>query len=464
MTTSLAASVLDTLGQAIPAHVLEIARVLDRAGHRTWVVGGSLRDQLRKIMDGSSPSPGADWDLATNAKPAVVQRLFKRVIPTGIKHGTVTVMLGQHGYEVTTLRGEGGYTDGRRPDAVYFVDEIREDLARRDFTINAIAYDPLARVVDDPFDGIGDLQRRLIRAVGAPAERFGEDGLRVLRAARFVATLEFELDPETARAIEPSLYSFRKVSPERVRDEWVKAMKGRAPSRAFRVMRDHGLLDVTAPELLARSESGGDSPLDVALRAVDSSAPVAAVRFAALVHNIGSTSVTDQHANHSAELTFGLLSSLRFSNKDRDRITSLVRYHRAPNPDTLSDADLRRWLKRIGPELLDDLHSLMIAVARAHTEPPTPEASSPQRAATLAEVERLVGRARALLELAPPLSIGELALSGNDLRQELNLPPGPLLGRTLQALLELVLDDPELNQRARLLALARETVSKFEAT
>lgn len=450
MATPLETSTLDTLRQAIPDQVLEIARVLDRAGHRTWVVGGSLRDQLRAAVEGSSPSHGADWDLATDAKPEVVQRLFRRVIPTGIKHGTVTVMLGRQGYEVTTLRGEADYSDGRRPDSVYFVDEIRKDLARRDFTINAIAYDPLAHVVEDPFDGVGDLKRRLIRAVGSPGERFGEDGLRVLRAARFVATLEFELDPETARAIEPSLDSFRKVSPERVRDEWVKAMKSRSPSRAFRVMRDHGLLAVTAPALLERGESV-EASLDVALRAVDASVPSSVVRFATLLHNVGSAGVSDQHADKSAELAFALLSSLRFANKERDRIVNLVRYHAAFDPDTSSDADLRRWLKRIGPDLVEDLHAVMSAVARA-------QGDSSRRA------ERLFERARSLLELAPPLTIGDLAVTGNDLRQELNLPPGPLLGRTLQALLDRVLDDPSQNHRPRLLELARETLQSLESS
>ncbi|HEU5074859.1 MAG TPA: HD domain-containing protein [Polyangiaceae bacterium] len=459
MTTSLEASALDTLRRAIPDHVFEIARVLERGGHRTWVVGGSLRDQLRTALDGSDQNLGADWDLATDAQPEVVQRLFKRVIPTGIKHGTVTVLLGQHGYEVTTLRGETDYTDGRRPDSVFFVDEIRKDLARRDFTINAIAYDPLTHVVEDPFDGVGDLKRRLIRAVGSPGERFGEDGLRVLRAARFVTTLEFDLDPATERAIEPSLDSFRKVSLERVRDEWIKTMKGRAPSRAFRVMRDHGLLAVTAPALLAGGGAGREAPLDVALRAVDASTPNGCVRFAALLHNIGSSSTSDQHADHSAELAFGLLSSLRFSNKERDRIVNLVRHHVAFDPDQRSDADLRRWLRRVGPELLEDLQAVMSAIARAHAV-----SAEPPSTVTLDQIQRLFERARVLLELAPPLSIAALALTGNDLRQELSLPPGPLLGRILQALLELVLEDPEQNQRERLLVLARETATKLQSS
>lgn len=453
MTTSLEASALDTLRQAIPGDVLEIARVLAAGGHRTWVVGGSLRDQLRAVLAPEDQAQGADWDLATDALPSVVQRLFRRVIPTGIKHGTVTVMIGRQGYEVTTLRGEADYTDGRRPDTVYFVDEIVRDLARRDFTINAIAYDPLAHAIEDPFDGIGDLERRLIRAVGSPAERFNEDGLRVLRAARFVATLEFDLDPGTERAIEPSLESFRKVSPERVRDEWLKAMKGRAPSRAFRVMRDHGLLAVTAPLLLTPRANASEPALDVALRAVDASQARMAVRFAALLHNVGTAPDGPARAGQSAELCFAVLQSLRFSNKDRDRIVSLVRHQTALDSDSMSDAELRRWLRRVGPELLDDLRALMHAIARAEAAAVTP---------SIERVDRLFERASELLRNAPPLTIGELAVTGNDLKQELALPAGPVLGRLLQALLELVLDEPERNQRALLIAAARAHLAELD--
>src|SRR5690606_8697017 len=164
MTAQLDAQALAALHAAIPPQVLEIARVLDHAGHRTWVVGGSLRDQLRATLDPTCNNRETDWDLASDARPEAVQRLFKRVIPTGIKHGTVTVLRGGIGYEITTLRGEVGYSDGRRPDAVFFVDEIHEDLARRDFTINAIAYDPIRGNLEDPFGGIEDLRRQLIRA------------------------------------------------------------------------------------------------------------------------------------------------------------------------------------------------------------------------------------------------------------------------------------------------------------
>jgi tRNA nucleotidyltransferase (CCA-adding enzyme) len=243
-----------SLRAALPPALRALCARLRRSGHRAWIVGGCVRDllghDLGVLPDASrAPSPG-DWDVATDARPEQVAAIFPRVVPTGIAHGTVTVLIDDQSYEVTTLRGEGAYSDGRRPDSVHFVDDIDSDLARRDFTVNAIAYDPETDRVIDPFGGIIDLKNRKLRAVGDPSERFAEDGLRVLRAARFVATLEMDLDEATERAIEPSLASFRKVSAERIRDEWRKSMKAGRPSRAFEVMRKHGMLAVTVPELL----------------------------------------------------------------------------------------------------------------------------------------------------------------------------------------------------------------------
>ena len=228
----------------LPRDVVDLCERLRSRGKRAWIVGGCVRDLLRG-------RPAGDWDVATDARPPELLSIFPRAIPTGIEHGTVTVVRGGEHYEVTTLRGEGTYSDGRRPDWVEFVDDITADLARRDFTVNAIAIDPADGKVIDPFDGQGDLARGVLRAVGDAKERFAEDGLRVLRAARFVASLEMTLDPDTEAAIRPTLDTFRKVAAERVRDEWLKAMKAPAPSRAFDVMRRTGILEVTCPELLA---------------------------------------------------------------------------------------------------------------------------------------------------------------------------------------------------------------------
>src|SRR6185436_6634390 len=218
---------LDALVVRIDRDAIGICERLRESGKRGWIVGGCVRD----LLLGKTVS---DWDVATDARPDEVMRIFPRVVPTGIEHGTVSVLAHGVPYEVTTLRGETTYSDGRRPEAVVFVDDITADLARRDFTVNAIAIDPLTPALIDPFDGRKDLEARILRAVGNPVERFLEDGLRVLRAARFAATLECTIDPPTLAAIEPTLSTYRKVSAERIRDEWVKAMKARRPSVAFR--------------------------------------------------------------------------------------------------------------------------------------------------------------------------------------------------------------------------------------
>ena len=185
--------------EEVPPGVIAVCAQLREAGHRAWIVGGCVRDLLLGRAVG-------DWDVATSARPDEVTRAFRKVIPTGIDHGTVTVLHRGEGYEVTTLRGDGTYSDGRRPDEVTFVDDIADDLARRDFTVNAIAYEPTSRALVDPHGGLADLDARLLRAVGVPAQRFGEDGLRILRGARFVATLDFELEAETEAAFAGVLY------------------------------------------------------------------------------------------------------------------------------------------------------------------------------------------------------------------------------------------------------------------
>ena len=300
--------------ELVPTDVLALCERLRTSGKRAWIVGGCVRDLLLRRADGTSPAspegphalaakPTAsvgrgrhqepnDWDICTDARPKELLSIFPRAIPTGIEHGTVTVVAHKRHYEVTTLRGESAYSDGRRPDAVHFVDDITADLARRDFTVNAIAVDPTDGKLIDPFDGRKDLAARVLRAVGDPLERFSEDGLRVLRAARFVATLEMELDPATEKAIEPTLSTFRKVSLERVRDEWVKTMKARAPSRAFDVMRKTGILGVTCPELLegVGMEQNKWHAYDVwrhGMECLDACAGDPILRIAALLHDVG---------------------------------------------------------------------------------------------------------------------------------------------------------------------------------
>jgi tRNA nucleotidyltransferase (CCA-adding enzyme) len=447
--------VTESLLPRIPDEVRAICKQLKARGHEAYVVGGCVRD----LLLGKEAS---DWDVTTDAKPEEVRKIFPRVVPTGIQHGTVTVLMHGKPFEVTTFRGEGAYSDGRRPDTVEFVRDITHDLARRDFTVNAIALDPDDGRIIDPYEGQKDIQRRVIRAVGTPLERFREDGLRVLRAARFTATLDFELDPETERAIAPSLDVFKKVSQERVRDEWIKAMKAKKPSRAFDVMRTTNILGVTCPELLegVGMEQNKWHAHDVwrhGMECLDGCPGDPILRIAAMLHDVGkprSRAFSDKtndwtfydHERIGAEIADPICQRLRFSNDERERIVHLVRNHLFHYTSEWNDATVRRFIRRIGKERLEDLFTLNEADVRAKGRDCTPDL------AALAALREHVAR---VVAAGDALGVRDLAIGGRDLMNELGLAPGPAIGRILAALLEEVLVDPAKNTREVLLALAK---------
>lgn len=401
----------------VPPAALGIAERLGAHGHGAWIVGGCVRDLLRGV-------PVSDWDIATSARPDEVQRLFRRTVPTGIKHGTVTVIERGESYEVTTLRGEGAYTDGRRPDSIVFVGAIEDDLGRRDFTVNAIAFDPVSESIVDPWGGVPDLAAQLLRAVRDPMERFGEDGLRVLRAARFVATLEMTLDPATEAAIRPNLHVFSKVSRERVLAEWEKACaKAAMPSRAFGLMRRTGMLGVVFPLL----DELPEETFARGLRRMDAAPLHLVPRLAALCLEI-----EDRRALERA------LGELRASRRDQQAILHLVRTFAAVPPT--APADVRRLMAEVGRTELGHALDLLHADAIARdVESPAPA---------------LDGRFRQELASGAPLAVTDLAITGNDLMKELSLPPSRLVGELLQRLLAHCLEHPEDNVPARLVAVA----------
>jgi tRNA nucleotidyltransferase (CCA-adding enzyme) len=443
---------------AVPPDVHALCERLRGKGKRAWIVGGCVRD----LLLGRAAN---DWDVATDARPKELLSLFPRAIPTGIDHGTVTVVKDGRHYEVTTLRGEGTYTDGRRPDWVEFVDDITADLARRDFTVNAIAIDPTDGKIIDPHGGRADLEARVLRAVGKAQERFSEDGLRVLRAARFVATLEMDLDPETEAAIRPTLETFRKVAQERVRDEWLKAMKARTPSRAFEVMRRTGILDITCPELLlgVGMEQNRWHAYDVwkhGVSCMDAAPADPVLRVAALLHDVGkpatrqwSDKTSDytfyDHDRVGAEIAGPIAERLRFSNDERARIVSLVKHHLFHYSAEWTDAAVRRWIRRVGRDRVEDLYALNDADVRAKGR----DFDDDLRA--LADLRAHVTR---VLDAGAALSPRDLAIDGNDLIKELGLAPGPIIGKILEALLEAVINGEVANEREPLLARAREYV------
>lgn len=441
--------------EGLPQPVVELCQSLSLEGHQAWLVGGCVRDSLLSQLSGEASAGtwrAKDWDIATDALPEQVAAIFRRVIPTGIEHGTVTVILHDMNLEVTTLRTERGYVDGRRPDQIDFVSSIDEDLARRDFTVNAIAFEPRTERLIDPFDGLGDLSRRRLAAVGDASGRFAEDGLRVLRAARFVAALEFELAPETARAIRPSLDTYRRVSPERIREEWNKTLLSRRPSRGFFIMHEHGLLAITAPEVDSLSErpertASGVSHLTLACHRMDSCPPQPTLRLAALLRDIAATAAS------SADAADALLSRLRYSNSERKQVTRLILHQELPL-GPLTDAELRRWLRRVGPDIYRDLSAIGRAelAARSALAGADLATSLERQLDALSELEQ---RATSELARRPPLALSDLAIDGRQLMQNAGYRPGREIGVTLEALLALVIEDPRLNTAEQLLEHAR---------
>lgn len=413
----------------VPRAVLEVLRRLDAAGYRSWLVGGAVRDFLLHRHHRWV----ADFDVATPARPEEVTSLFRRVIPTGIEHGTVTVLSGGGRVEVTTFRGEGDYLDGRRPSSVTFHSSLEEDMARRDFTMNALAYDPIDHALCDPFGGQADIQRRLIRAVGDPAARFREDGLRPLRAVRFAAQLGFALERATAAAIPNTLEVVRRVSAERVSEELTKLVTVPNPGEALRLFDHSGLLGVVLPWLakLPRSRVAHAMAVTSQVKAE------AVLRYAALLHLL-----TPTEAMRS-------LARLRLPSRLTEEVRALVQ-----ETSCLSDrpgpvvgetgAAIRGWLSRVGTARARDLLSLWEADAR------TLECERPSR--ELIVLARLRHRVEQELRRKPPLSIGDLAIGGQEVMGLLGISAGREVGEALRFLLGRVIEDPSQNTAPRLRA------------
>jgi tRNA nucleotidyltransferase/poly(A) polymerase len=444
---------------AIEAPIREALLRLHDAGHEAWLAGGCVRD----LLLGRVPD---DFDVATSARPEAVQTLFARTIPTGLQHGTVTVLLDavtHEKIEVTTYRGEGPYSDGRRPEHVEFITDLVQDLARRDFTINAMAFDPIACELRDPFDGVGDLVRGIVRCVGSAHERFSEDGLRPLRAVRFSSVLRFQLEEGTRAAIPATVDTFRKVAAERVREELSKLLvRSPSPSAGLTLLADTGLLAEIVPELLSLRGVTQNQwhEWDVwghTLQVVDATPPDLTVRLAALLHDLGKphSAVLNEVGEHSfqwheitgATLAMPILERLRFPAKVIESVVHLIREHNWHYEETWGPGAVRRALKRVGVESLPMFFALREADIRGRGR------GIEEGLRNLAQL-----RSRFDAEVAErnALHLKDLALGGDDLMRELALPPGRWLGQTLNALLERVLDEPALNTKESLLAVAVE--------
>jgi len=438
----------------VPARVKPLGGILSELGYRCFLVGGAVRN----IARGEKPK---DYDLATDAPPEEVMRIFHRTIPTGIKHGTVTVIFKGEQYEVTTFRVEGRYSDSRRPDSVTYTTDIVEDLSRRDFTVNGMAVDVVSGEFIDPFKGMQDLQAGLIRAIGQPRDRFTEDGLRILRAVRFAAQLGFEIEPATLAGITASLETLSSVSQERVRDELVKILEIKKPSRGLRMLDETGILDLVLPEVARCREIGQDigKPKDVLTHSILSvdGAPEDRldIRLAALLHDIGKAeTVTSDQAGHtafyghervSAERAAEILKRLRFPGAVIKHVTHLIKHHMFAYNSHWSDAAVRRFTSRVGAESVGDL----LLLRRADTYGKTGHAVADR---SLAELEQ---RVDGVLHHESALTVSDLAVDGRILHERADIPQNRDMGVVLEFLLESVLQDPQMNETETLVGLAR---------
>jgi tRNA nucleotidyltransferase/poly(A) polymerase len=424
-------------------------------GHAAYVVGGSVRDALLG-------RPAQDWDLATDARPDRVLAVFPGAVYEN-QFGTVAVREGGTLHEVTTFRTDHDYADFRRPHRVEFGDDIRLDLARRDFTVNAIAWGHDAgagpSAVVDPFDGVADIGRRTLRAVGDPAARFREDALRMVRAVRLAAVLDFSIEPATLAAIRDCASLAAHVSGERVSAELEKLLSAPRPSVGLRLLADTGLLDVLLPELAAQrgipqNKIPGEDLFDHTLGSVDAApAERPVVRLAALLHDLGKPSTLDDgpfrgHEVVGADMAQVLLGRLHTPRAVVDRIVHLVRQHMFTYEPNWTDAGVRRFIQRVGVEAIDDL----FALRRADNV----GSGVPGDAHGLAQ---LSARVEAEIAASVVLDRSRLAIHGDDLMAELGVPAGPRLGRILDELLERVIAEPKLNDRASLLLLAESMLA-----
>lgn len=434
----------------LPDKVKKIIGILTEAGFEAYAVGGCIRDTLL----GRTPE---DWDITTSAQPGQVKSLFRRTIDTGIKHGTVTVMLDKEGFEVTTYRIDGEYEDGRHPKEVIFTRSLREDLKRRDFTMNALAYNDQKGLVD-LFGGLGDMQKGCIRCVGDALERFTEDALRIMRAIRFSAQLGYEIEESTREAIVQLAPRLGQISAERIRAELVKLLVSDHPDY-LRMAYEAGVTAVILPELDIAMETPQNHPHhcysvgEHLLHSMKEIAPVKELRLAMLLHDIGKPAVKTQdeegidhfhgHPEVSARMAEDILRRLRFDNDTISVVSRLILYHDYGSgvmPD-------RRMVRRAMNKMGEDLLPMLIQVKQADIL----SQSGHCREEKLKQLERWNVLYQEIMEKRECVSIKSLAVTGRDLIA-LGMKPGPQLGDTLKSLLAIVLDHPELNEKEYLLS------------
>ena len=436
----------------LPRQVSYIIGELEKHGFEAYAVGGCVRDSiLGRIPD--------DWDITTSAKPKQVKEIFQKTIDTGIEHGTVTVMIERESYEVTTYRIDGEYEDSRHPKEVVFTSNLVEDLKRRDFTINAMAYSEKAGLVD-VFDGIGDINRKMIRCVGRAKERFCEDALRILRAVRFAAQLKFQIEEETKEAIKELAVNLQNISAERIQTELVKLLVSKEPER-IREAYELGITRVILPEfdaMMTCTQENIHHMYTVGEHTVQALMHIEkdkVLRLAVLLHDVGKpekktldeagTAHFYGHAQSGAEIAKNVLRRLKFDNDTIYKVGKLVELH--DHRPALQKASIRRLAVKSGTELFQELLKVKKADTLAQSEY--------LREEKLAYLEKISALYQQIMEAQDCIRIKDLKINGNDLIK-LGVPQGKKIGMILSEIFEMVLEEPEKNLKEFLIEYVKE--------
>jgi tRNA nucleotidyltransferase (CCA-adding enzyme) len=430
--------------------VVEILNKFEKNKFKAYIVGGAVRDYLLGYDIN-------DYDIATDAKPEEVTEIFEKVIPTGVKYGTVTLVYNNKNYEITTFRKDFDYINNRKPDKVVYSEDIDEDIKRRDFTINSLYCDSKGRI-RDKYSGVKDIKSKIIRTIGNPDERFKEDALRMIRAVRFMATLGFKIEEKTKNSIVKNHQLIENVSAERIKTEFDRILLSNNPGEGIRTLTDTNLMKYIIPELYKtvdfdqHSKYHDKNVYDHTIAVVENIEPKLDLRLAALLHDISkpeSFTLDEELEGHfkghhikSADKSLEILKRLRYDNKTIENVRVLIRYHYLKDI-SIKEKGVKRFINNVGKERLDDIFKLNIADIKGKAD-----------MRSIDKVYNLQKKCKEILEKQEPLSIKDLKINGNDIIKT-GVKEGKKVGEVLQYLLEKVLENPALNNRKDLLEITK---------
>ncbi|HCX03551.1 MAG TPA: CCA tRNA nucleotidyltransferase [Clostridiales bacterium] len=430
--------------------VVKILNKFEKNKFKAYIVGGAVRDYLLGYDIN-------DYDIATDAKPEEVTEIFEKVIPTGVKYGTVTLVYNNKNYEITTFRKDFDYINNRKPDKVVYSEDIDEDIKRRDFTINSLYCDSKGRI-RDKYSGVKDIKSKIIRTIGNPDERFKEDALRMIRAVRFMATLGFKIEEKTKNSIVKNHQLIENVSAERIKTEFDRILLSNNPGEGIRTLTDTNLMKYIIPELYKtvdfdqHSKYHDKNVYDHTIAVVENIEPKLDLRLAALLHDISkpeSFTLDEELEGHfkghhikSADKSVEILKRLRYDNKTIENVRVLIRYHYLKDI-SIKEKGVKRFINNVGKERLDDIFKLNIADIKGKAD-----------MRSIDKVYNLQKKCKEIFEKQEPLSIKDLKINGNDIIKT-GVKEGKKVGEVLQYLLEKVLENPALNNRKDLLEITK---------